>query len=230
MLPPESDFYVAVTLPVAVQNQRGLNSCGAIAFCDMVAISLHAAGRFDVLPQLSPMFLYYNTRRLRGKVGLNCPLEFEHLLQASQAYGLCRESTWPYELSRFHRTPPPEAYAEARTFPEFTASVIAPSPSAIRDSLANGYPVFAGIRLFTGNARSFWKGEIARTGDLHVCTASGAHVANHAVLLVGVDPATGRYIARNSLGKEWGRSGYLEISESYLLDPEKSFLLATICR
>jgi hypothetical protein len=44
-------------------------------------------------------------------------------------------------------------------------------------------------------------------------------LGGHAVLAVGYEDATQRFIVRNSWGKGWGNKGYCTMPYSYLTDP-----------
>jgi C1A family cysteine protease len=45
-----------------------------------------------------------------------------------------------------------------------------------------------------------------------------AVLGGHAVLCVGYDDATQRFIVRNSWGSNWGQAGYFTIPYAYLLN------------
>jgi C1A family cysteine protease len=45
-------------------------------------------------------------------------------------------------------------------------------------------------------------------------------VGGHAVLVVGYDNVTQRFLARNSWGTEWGIKGHFTLPYSYILNPD----------
>jgi C1A family cysteine protease len=47
-------------------------------------------------------------------------------------------------------------------------------------------------------------------------------LGGHAVLVVGYDDSTSRFIVRNSWGDQWAKSGYFEMPYEYLLNSDLS--------
>jgi C1A family cysteine protease len=200
-------------------EQGGLNSCTACVFSDLISKVQRNQNK------LSPLFLYYNARKLVGKVYLNCTLSFEDVLHAYQQYGICEDSYWSYEVKNFSRQPAIEAYDNAESFAPIEFSPIAHNLKELTDNLTLGTSIFAGIRFYRSNFTSFHKGEISKTAYLPIPEENESSIFNHAILLVAYNKENKTFIARNSFGQNWGNDGYFEIEQDYILDPERSFSL-----
>jgi C1A family cysteine protease len=65
---------------------------------------------------------------------------------------------------------------------------------------------------------AFEGSDVARTGRLELPGPKEKMLGGHAVLAVGYDIPTTRFIVRNSWGIEWGMKGYFTIPFQYLTD------------
>jgi len=202
-----------------VRNQEGLNSCTACAFADLIGFSLPEKKR------LSPLFLYYQARKLIDEVYLNASLEFGDVLKAYQQFGICEEVLWPYNTQKFAQQPLPEACANAKAEGRLTIQTVPQEHEALASRLLAGKPIFCGIRIYAANFRSFERGEIATTGYMPNIPVGEHLMLNHAILLVGYDSERNTFWARNSAGKAWGINGHVEIEAAYILDEHKAFYL-----
>jgi len=61
---------------------------------------------------------------------------------------------------------------------------------------------------------------VKRTGKLNLPKKGEKFVGLHAVLAVGYDDPSGRFIVRNSWGRKWGMKGYFTMPYEYLTDPD----------
>jgi C1A family cysteine protease len=83
-------------------------------------------------------------------------------------------------------------------------------------SLAAGYPFVFGFTVYEG----FESATVAKSGKLDLPTQSEKTVGGHAVLAVGYDDATQRFIVQNSWGENWGQKGFFTIPYAYINDPD----------
>jgi C1A family cysteine protease len=63
---------------------------------------------------------------------------------------------------------------------------------------------------------------VAKTGKLNMPKKSEAVLGGHAVMAVGYDDKTRRFIVRNSWGSDWGQKGYFTMPYQYLTDENLS--------
>jgi C1A family cysteine protease len=69
---------------------------------------------------------------------------------------------------------------------------------------------------------SFESDEVARTGNANMPASNEALLGGHAVLCIGYDDATQRFLIRNSWGSDWGNKGNFTLPYEYLLNPDLS--------
>jgi C1A family cysteine protease len=72
-----------------------------------------------------------------------------------------------------------------------------------------------------GRLRSHLHG-VAKAGELQMPAPTEGVVGGHAVLAVGYDDKTERFMVRNSWGAIWGKRGYFTRPYSYLLSENLS--------
>jgi C1A family cysteine protease len=78
--------------------------------------------------------------------------------------------------------------------------------------LAEGYPFVFGFSVY----ESFESAEVAKTGVVPMPSLNEQMVGGHAVLAVGYDSTSKRFIVRNSWGSKWGQKGYFTMPFQYL--------------
>ena len=137
--------------------------------------------------------------------------------------GACKETSWPY--SDVNKNPAPctacayatkpsaAAFAEAakykiKTYQRLNSSQL----STLKGCLASGYPFVFGFTVYD----SFEGDQVAKTGIVPMPAPKEKVVGGHAVLAVGYDDSTSRFIVRNSWGPGWGMKGYFTIPYLYL--------------
>jgi C1A family cysteine protease len=65
---------------------------------------------------------------------------------------------------------------------------------------------------------AFESATVARTGKLNLPKPSEKTLGGHAVMAVGYDDASKRFLVRNSWGEDWGQQGYFTMPYAYLAD------------
>jgi C1A family cysteine protease len=86
----------------------------------------------------------------------------------------------------------------------------------MKGCLASGYPFVFGFSVY----ESFESPEVLDTGVVPMPSDGEAQLGGHAVLAVGYDDATARFIIRNSWGTSWGDGGYGYMPYAYLTDSD----------
>jgi C1A family cysteine protease len=84
----------------------------------------------------------------------------------------------------------------------------------MKGCLAAGYPFVFGFTVY----ESFESDAVAKTGVVEMPAPSEKVLGGHAVVAVGYDDSTQRFIVRNSWGPGWGMGGYFTIPYAYLTD------------
>jgi len=198
--------------PVYDQGQLGSCTANAIA----------GALQFDQIKQnLAPMFvpsrlfIYYNERVIEGTVGSDSGAMIRDGITTVADQGACPEELWPYDIDQFGDQPPDNCYQVAAQHQAVQYQAVAQDLDQMKGCLAAGNPFVFGFTVY----QSFESDQVARTGVVPLPGSGERALGGHAVLAVGYDDASTRFVARNSWGAGWGMSGYFTIPYSYLLQP-----------
>ena len=197
-----------------VYDQGHLGSCTANAIA--------AALQFDEIKQKknghsipSRLFIYYNERVIEGTVKSDSGAQLRDGVKAVVKQGICTESVWPYNISKFAVKPPTLVYKDAAQDKATHYLRLTQLANQLKGCLASGYPFVFGFTVY----ESFEGPDVAKTGKAPMPNPSEAVLGGHAVCAVGYDDAQQRFIVRNSWGPGWGMKGYFTMPYTYLLDP-----------
>ena len=196
-----------------VYDQGQLGSCTANAIGAAFEYEQLKQKQKDFMP--SRLFIYYNERAIEGTVGTDSGAMIRDGIKSVAKLGVCPEDTWPYDIARFTEKPPKNAYTEATKHQVLVYRRVIANLHQMQGCLASGYPFVFGFTVY----ESFMTPEVAATGEVPLPPRSEQVLGGHAVLAVGYDDATQRFIVRNSWGKSWGNKGYCTMPYSYLTDP-----------
>jgi C1A family cysteine protease len=195
----------------AVYDQGELGSCTANALCGLMG--------FDDPTLLgSRLFVYYNERKIENDIPDDGGAQLSDGVWTLQKYGVCQETEWPYDVSKFAEAPPPKAYASALKHQALRVKNINNDVTSMKNALAQGYPFVVGIVVYP----SFQTAEVAQTGLVPMPSPNEQSIGGHAVVCVGYDDAKKVWIMRNSWGTGWGDAGYFYLPYLYLLDSRLS--------
>jgi C1A family cysteine protease len=198
-------------------NQGELQSCTANA----IAGALEYDQRKQRLRELftpSRLFIYYNERAMEGTIESDPGAAIRDGVKSVAKRGACKETSWPYDIEQFREKPSRECYAEAKKHQAIRYLKVNQSLGQLKGCLAEGFPFIFGFAVY----ESFESPEVERTGELQMPRAGEAFLGGHAVLAVGYDERTQRFIVRNSWGSKWGKRGYFTMPYPYLLQPSLS--------
>jgi hypothetical protein len=212
---------VAFSLPTPPVREQG-NLASGTGFVGAEATEILyfiKSGRTKWTP-LSPLFIYYNERKLDGTIPEDAGSTIVTLCGALNKYGACREITDPYIVAWFQRTPTTIAYTEAKKYKTganytnlFSGSSYSTLVTKAKTELKNGRMVMAGIILYQSfldlNSRSYRYSPDRNTEML---------LGGQAVLIVGWDDKQNAFIAMNSWGTGWGNKGFFQIPYSVFPD------------
>ena len=196
-----------------VKNQGKLGSCSAFPIS---ATYEYFAEKNNKNVNVSELFIYYNARLARGKEKEDSGAYLSDAIEGVKKFGACFNSTWKYNVSKFHDKPSEEAYKEAKQFLADKYYRIQPNIKDLKFALAKGYPVIFGLKLY----KSFYVRN--NTGIIPFPSAKEQKLGkygNHAMLLIGYSDQEKLFLVRNSWGTDFGESGYCYIPYDYLANP-----------
>lgn len=194
-----------------VEDQSTLGSCVGEAVT--AAYELMTVQKYpSVAVQLSELFVYYNARAYEGTIASDSGASIRNALRGLKIYGVCDETLWPYDISKFTTQPSEAAYSDAakRAISKYYRVLGIPN---VLDAMSSGYPVVAGMTV-TANFMTLDRNNYALVKhDYYEPPLDG-----HAVLIVGYDIPNKTFTLQNSFGTDWGLDGYFTMSFDYAED------------
>jgi C1A family cysteine protease len=193
-----------------VYDQGQLGSCTANA----IAGALEYDQRKQGLPEATPsrLFIYYNERVMEHSVSEDAGAEIRDGVKSVNKQGACAEALWPYDISQFATKPSAQCYTAAKQHRTVSYMRVMQSLTQMKACLASGSPIIFGFTVY----ESFESAQVAATGIVPMPAHYESVLGGHAVLCVGYDDASQRFIVRNSWGN-WGDAGYCHMPYAYLL-------------
>lgn len=214
-LPKKVDLRLACP---AIYNQGSLGSCtgnaiaGAVHF-DRMRQKIPAAK--NAVP--SRLFIYYNERVIEGTVTQDSGAMLRDGMKTVATQGVCFESgadSWPYDVKEFADRPNADCYSFAEKNKILEYSRLVPTSAQLRGCLAAGFPFVFGFTVY----ESFETPAVTKSGTVPMPASGERVLGGHAVVAIGYDDSTQRFLARNPWGASWGRKGYFTIPYAYLTD------------
>ena len=227
-LPDYRDFKYSPTvsgtsLPVSVDLR---NTCppvldqGQLGSC--TANSIANAFYFDELKQKessaflpSRLFIYYNERVLEGTVKQDSGAQIRDGFKTIATQGVVSEKSWSYIISKFKTKPSATLYKNALKTKAISYHSVAQNLIDMKSCLSEGFPIVIGFSVYS----SFESNSVAQSGIVPMPSKSEQLLGGHAVLVVGYDDNTQRFLVQNSWGTSWGQSGFFTIPYAYLTNP-----------
>jgi C1A family cysteine protease len=199
----------------AVYDQLQLGSCTGNALAGLFQFLLIKLGRPSFVP--SRLMIYWGERAIEGTKDQDAGANGDDGITFLQTKGVCPETTWPYDPSKFAEMPPTIAWAEAASHKLGQPMTIDnTNPIEIKSCLASGYPIAFGFTVYP----DLESDQVATTGVLPMPRFGEQPIGGHEVLLVGYDDATGYFKVRNSWGSGWGLNGYFLMPYAYATNPK----------
>ncbi len=200
-----------------IYDQGQLGSCTANAIAGAI--------QFDQMKQQlatiftpSRLFIYYNEREMEGTVSSDSGAMIRDGIKSVARQGACPEEMWPYVIANFTEKPPARCYDVAAQNKVKSYQRLPQNLTFMKACLASGYPFVFGFTVY----ESFESPEVAQTGVAPMPSPTEQVLGGHAVLAVGYDDATQRFIVRNSWGEGWGQKGYFTMPYAYLTQAHPS--------
>jgi C1A family cysteine protease len=195
-----------------VYDQGQLGSCTAHAIGGAFEFMQIKEELQDLMP--SRLFICYNERKIEGTIGEDSGAMIRDGIKSVHQLGVCSENTWAYDIARFTEAPPQQAYVEAGQDQATVYRRVLPVLHQMQGCLATGTPFVLGFSVY----ESFEGQDVAQTGVVPLPKRGERLLGGHAVLAVGYDDTSQRFIIRNSWGTGWGMGGYCTMPYSYLTD------------
>lgn len=193
-----------------VFDQGNLGSCvgQGTASAWSYAHNLSTRDQFAV----SRLMIYYEARKAIGTTNWDSGCQIVDAMNWLQRWGSCKESLWPYEISRYKQKAPNAAYSEAKQHKVLSARKVDNTDErSIRLALTNGYPVIVGSLVYSGinkiTSRNYVL-EMPRNGE--------RPVGGHCYIITGHDDAKRLFRGRNSWGSRWGNNGDFLLPYAYI--------------
>lgn len=184
-----------------VEDQGDIGSCTGNAIASVIEYLYRKAKR---TVDVSRLFIYYEERLLEGTIGYDSGAYIRDGIKVVNKKGAPLESYWPYVERKFTYKPTQTAYTDALKRKAIAYQRVADF-NGVKSAVAQGYPVVIGFDVYA----SFESEEVARTGQMpYPNTATEELLGGHAVVIVGYDDSTQKFIVRNSWGSSWGDKGY----------------------
>ena len=206
-----------------VYDQGSLGSCTANAIGGAIQFErLKQKLKPDFVP--SRLFIYYNERAMENSIASDSGAQIRDGIKSIATLGDCPESEWPYDIEKFTVKPTKQCYKDAIKYTAVQYQRVPQMLSQMKGCIASGYPFVFGFSVYSG----FENPKVAESGELNMPTSKETLLGGHAVVAVGYDDKTQRFIVRNSWGKSWGIKGYFTMPYAYLTDSNLADDLWTI--
>ena len=230
-LPDQRDFHYKATpafiakLPPKIDLRKNcppVYDQGQLGSCTANAIG--GAFEFELMKQKAPvfipsrLFIYYNERTIEHTVSQDAGAQIRDGMKSVNQQGVCPEPLWPYVVSKFTEKPPATAFNAALKHQVLSYQRVSRTLNQFKACLASGYPFVFGFTVY----ESFESQQVAKTGKLNMPKKNEQVVGGHAILAVGYDDKSKRFIIRNSWGSNWGLAGYFTMPYDYLTEENLS--------
>ena len=202
-----------------IRNQKKLGSCTSFAGSGLVEFLLKKSGKPIV--ERSELFLYYNERKIEGSLGQEDPgANMDTIIKATHDYGSCPGDLWSYDdyLTKYRQEPTSVCYESAKQvedLDDFNHTIIDQDLVTMKTVLAQEQPFVIGVGVY----QSFQTAETKRTGTIPMPDVNSEKLlGGHAIMVVGYNDETQRFIFRNSWDTTWGNGGYGTLPYQYVVD------------
>lgn len=191
-----------------VFDQGQLGSCTANASTAVLEYTEKKQGDRD-WDRLSRLEVYYHSRELEGTVSEDAGAEIRDSFKVLAQRGAARERLWSYDISKFDVTPPATLARSDRYHRALEYRYVEPSAATMMTCLASGFPFAFGFDVYE-SFESLGDDAVYNPGP------EEAYLGGHAVVCVGYQTTSGRWIVRNSWGSGWGDDGHFYVPSNWM--------------
>lgn len=193
-----------------VYDQGALGSCTANCLAGAYEYDLKKQKKPDYMP--SRLFIYYNERVLINTVNSDSGAYIRDGIKTMNNQGVCPETDWPYDISKFTKKPTANCYKTASKCEIKSYQRLVNTLDQLKGCLAEGFPFVFGFTVY----ESFMTQEVAKTGIMPMPQQGEKTMGGHAIMAVGYDDSKGAFIIRNSWNTNWGIKGYFYMPYAYI--------------
>lgn len=200
----------------AVYDQGHLGSCTANAICGAYeTLQIIQKEKAPFVP--SRLFVYYNEREKEGHVNEDSGAEICDGIESINKIGVCPETMWTYDISKFTMKPTDDCYTDAKLHHTLAYCKMQNTLDQLRACLISGYPFVFGFQVY----ESFESEEVAKTGVMPMPDVTKEKLlGGHAIMCVGYDDNKQQFIIRNSWSDQWGDKGYFYMPYEFITNPD----------
>ena len=160
---------------------------------------------------LSRLFQYFEERKIEGDISQDGGAQMRDIGKAMQTYGICEESYFPYDITKFAVTPTNAAVTNALKYKIKSYISVATQDQIKQVLVLQQKPVLTGMDVY----ESFESAAVAKTGKVPLPKKSEQLLGGHAVLIIGYNDDKKWFVCRNSWGASWGDHGYFYLPYTY---------------
>ena len=114
----------------------------------------------------------YNERKKENSVNIDNGAEIRDGIKTINTIGVCKETLWPYDISKFTEKPPQICYDQAKHHKTVKYSRLNNNIDTLKSVLEDGYPFIFGFAVYD----SFESEDVVNTGIMAV---SYTHLRAH---------------------------------------------------
>ena len=165
----------------------------------------------------SRLFIYYNERAMEGTIKSDSGAQIRDGIKTLASQGVCPESEWYYNVSKFAVKPNEQCYqnAKSNTIKQYLR-LDNTNLNQLKTCLVQGYTFVFGFTVY----ESFESDAVASTGIVPMPDPNEQCLGGHAVYCVGYDDSKKAFKVRNSWGNEWGDGGNFWLPYDYMTNTD----------
>lgn len=206
-----------------VYDQGRIGSCTANAIAGALEFCMIKEKRPNFTP--SRLFIYWNERDAEGTTDRDAGAVIRDGIKVVANIGAPNERQWSYDDTpadpltgiwaadaKPRQKPNCFAYRYAKDADAIAYLAVQQEIGQLKACLAAGFPFVFGFQVF----EAFESQAVAASGALMMPQPGEKNLGGHAVLCVGYDDASQRFIVRNSWGSQWGMIGFFTMPYDYM--------------
>ena len=151
----------------------------------------------------SRLFIYYNERAQEGTVDQDSGASVRDGIKSINRIGVCPETMWPYDITKFIEKPPEECYKDATYHKAVEYKRVKQNLNQLKQCLIEGFPIVFGFTVY----QSFESPETEQTGVMPMPKDDEQILGGHCCYIIGFDDDKKLFLVRNSWGEDWGPIG-----------------------